>query len=138
LKSAEAYFTEKAGVNMLPGSRAGRVGDLMQREIAELLMRRVKDPRVKAITITGVFVSKDLRHAKVYFSLIGDEKSVRLAQDGLDSAKGFIKREIGLRLDLKHVPDIVFKHDPSLEEGSRMEKLLQKIKEHEFSSPEEG
>jgi ribosome-binding factor A len=127
---------EKAGVNMLPGSRAGRVGDLMQREIAELLMRRVKDPRVKAITITGVFVSKDLRHAKVYFSLIGDEKSVRLAQDGLDSAKGFIKREIGLRLDLKHVPDIVFKHDPSLEEGSRMEKLLQKIKEHEFSSPE--
>jgi ribosome-binding factor A len=136
LKSAEAYFTEKAGVNMLPGSRAGRVGDLMQREIAELLMRRVKDPRVKAITITGVFVSKDLRHAKVYFSLIGDEKSVRLAQDGLDSAKGFIKREIGLRLDLKHVPDIVFKHDPSLEEGSRMEKLLQKIKEHEFSSPE--
>jgi ribosome-binding factor A len=73
----------------------------------------------------------------VYFSLIGDEKDIRLAQAGLDSAKGFIKREIGLRLELKHVPDIAFKHDPSLEEGSRMEKLLQKIKEDEFSSPEE-
>jgi ribosome-binding factor A len=122
---------------MLPGSRASRVSDLMQREVADLLMRKVKDPRVKAITITGVFMSKDLRHAKVYFSLIGDEKDIRTAQAGLDSAKGFIKREIGLRMDLKHVPDIVFKHDPSLEEGSRMEKLLQKIKEDESSSPEE-
>jgi ribosome-binding factor A len=122
---------------MLPGSRASRVSDLVKREVADLLMRRVKDPRVKAITITGVDVSKDLRYAKVYFSLIGDEKDIRLAQAGLDSAKGFIKREIGLRLELKHVPDIAFKHDPSLEEGSRMEKLLQKIKEDEFSSPEE-
>jgi len=122
---------------MLPGSRASRVSDLVKREVADLLMRRVKDPRVKAITITGVDVSKDLRHAKVYFSLIGDEKAIRLAQAGLDSAKGFIKREIGLRLELKNVPDIVFKHDPSLEEGSRMEKLLQKIKEDESSSREE-
>ena len=123
---------------MLPGSRASRVSDLVKREVADLLMRRVKDPRVKAITVTGVDVSKDLRYAKVYFSLIGDEKAVRLAQAGLESAKGFIKREIGLRLELKHVPDIVFKHDPSLEEGSRMERLLQKIKDDEFSSPEEG
>jgi ribosome-binding factor A len=122
---------------MLPGSRASRVSDLVKREVADLLMRRVKDPRVKAITITGVDVSRDLRYAKVYVSLIGDEKDIRLAQAGLDSAKGFIKREIGLRLELKHVPDIVFKHDPSLEEGSRMEKLLQKIKEDDFSSPEE-
>jgi len=114
---------------MLPGSRASRVSDLMKREVAELLMTRVKDPRVKAITVTGVFVSKDLRHAKVYFSLIGDEKDIRTAQAGLDSAKGFIKREIALRVDLKHMPDIVFRHDPSLEEGSRMERLLQKIKE---------
>lgn len=122
---------------MLPGSRASRVSDLVKREVADLLMKRVKDPRVKAITITGVDVSKDLRYARVYFSLIGDEKDVRLAQTGLDSAKGFIKREIGLRLELKHVPDIVFKHDPSLEQGSRMEKLLQKIKSDESSVPEE-
>jgi len=122
---------------MLPGSRASRVSDLVKREVADLLMKRVKDPRVKAITITGVDVSKDLRYARVYFSLIGDEKALRLAQTGLDSAKGFIKREIGLRLELKHVPDIVFKHDPSLEQGSRMEKLLQKIKSDESSVPEE-
>jgi len=122
---------------MLPGSRASRVSDLVKREVAELLMRKVKDPRVKAITITGVDVTKDLRLARVFYSLIGGEKDIRLAQAGLDSAKGFIKREIGLRLELKHVPDIVFKHDPSLEEGSRMEKLLQKIREDESPSPDD-
>jgi len=91
---------------------------------------------VNGITLTGVFVSKDLRHAKVYFSVMGGEKEIRMAQVGLDSAKGFIKREIGLRIDLKYVPDILFKHDPSLEKGSQMEKLFQKIKEDE-PSPEE-
>lgn len=125
-------------LHMLPGSRASRVGDLVKREVAELLMRRVKDPRVQAVTVTDVFVSKDLRHAKVYYSLIGDENELRLAQAGLESAKGFIKREIGLRLELKHVPEILFKHDPSLAEGSRMEKLLQKIREDGSSNPDEG
>jgi ribosome-binding factor A len=123
---------------MLPGSRASRVSDLVKREVAELLMRKVKDPRVKAVTITGVDVTRDLRSAKVFYSLIGGERDIRLAQAGLDSARGFIKREIGLRLELKHVPEIMFKHDPSLEEGSRMEKLLQKIREDESSSPEDG
>lgn len=123
---------------MLPGSRASRVSDVVRREVADLLMRRVKDPRVRAVTITGVDVSNDLRYARVYYSLIGDDKDIRLAQAGLDSAKGFIKREIGLRLELKNVPEIVFKHDHSLEEGSRMEKLLRKIRKDDASSAEEG
>ncbi|MFO7460255.1 MAG: 30S ribosome-binding factor RbfA [Desulfatiglandales bacterium] len=114
---------------MLPGSRASRVADLVLREIADLVMKKLKDPRVQGITVTGVDVSRDLRHARVYFSLIGDETEILRAQAGLDSAKGFIKREIGFRLDLKHVPDLVFRHDPSLEAGRRMEKLLRKIKE---------
>jgi ribosome-binding factor A len=122
---------------MLPGSRASRVGDLVLREIADLLMKKLKDPRVTGITLTGIDVSRDLRHARVYFSLIGDEKQVLLAQAGLDSAKGFIKREIGLRTELRHVPELMFKHDPSLETGSRMEKLLQKIKEDDSPIPEE-
>ena len=116
---------------MLPGRRANRVGDLILKEIADLLMTKVKDPRVKKATVTGIVVSKDLRYARVYYSLIGDEKEILETQKGLESAKGFIKREIGLRMDLKYVPDIVFKHDPSLAEGDHMEKLFQKLRAEE-------
>jgi ribosome-binding factor A len=118
---------------MLPGRRANRVGDLILREIADLLMTRVKDPRVKKTTVTGISVSQDLRYAKVFYSLIGSEQEILEAQKGLESATGFIKREIGLRMDLKYIPDIVFKHDPSLAEGDHMEKLLQKLKKEESS-----
>jgi ribosome-binding factor A len=121
---------------MLPGRRANRVGDLILREIADLLMTRVKDPRVQKTTVTGISVSQDLRYAKVFYSLIGTEQEILEAQRGLESATGFIKREIGLRMDLKYVPDIVFKHDPSLAEGDHMEKLLQKLKKEESSGPE--
>jgi ribosome-binding factor A len=121
---------------MLPGRRANRVGDLILREIADLLMTRVKDPRVKKTTVTGIVVSKDLRYAKVFYSLIGSEQEIMEAQKGLESATGFIKREIGLRMDLKYIPDIVFKHDPSLAEGDHMEKLFQRLRAEEPSGPE--
>jgi len=118
---------------MLAGKRAVRVGDLLLREIADLLMKKVKDPRVKGITLSGVRMSKDLKLARVYYTLRGDEKDILDAQSGLDSAKGFIKREIALRTELKYVPDVVFKHDPSLEKGEHLEKLFRKIKAEESS-----
>jgi len=120
---------------MLPGRRADRVGDLILREIADLLMTRVKDPRVKKVTVTGIVVSKDLRYAKVFYSLIGNEQEITEAQKGLESATGFIKREIGLRMDLKYIPEIVFRHDPSLAEGDHMEKLFQRLRTEESSGP---
>jgi ribosome-binding factor A len=113
---------------MLAGKRAIRVGDILLKELADLLMRRVRDPRVTGVTLTGIRVSNDLKHAKVYFSLIGDEQAIMEVQEGLESAKGFIKREIGQRMELKYVPDIVFKHDPSLATGERMEKLFRNMK----------
>ena len=121
---------------MLPGRRASRVGDLILREIADLLMTKVKDPRVKKTTLTGIIVSKDLRYARVFYSLIGEEQEILEAQKGLDSARGFIKREIGLRMDLKYIPDIVFRHDPSLAFGDHMEKLFRKLRDEEPSGPE--
>lgn len=108
--------------------RAVRVGDLVLRELADLLSRKVKDPRVKGVTLTGIFLSNDLRHARVYFSHLGSEDDVRQAKSGLDSAKGYVKREIGLRIDLRYVPEIVFIHDPSLKTGADMERLLDKLK----------
>jgi ribosome-binding factor A len=118
---------------MLPSRRATRIGDQVLREMADLLMRRLKDPRVKGVTLTGIFISNDLKYAKVYYSVMGEERAVLEAKAGLDSAKGFIKREIGLHLGLKYVPDLVFIHDPSLATGAHMEKLFQQIRKEESS-----
>lgn len=113
---------------MLAGKRAVRVGDQLLREIADLLVKKVKDPRIKGATLTGVRLSDDLRHAKVYYSVMGNKEDFERTQAGLDSAKGFIKKEIGRRMDLKYMPDITFKHDPSLEKGDHMERLFEKLK----------
>ena len=116
---------------MLAGRRAVRVGDQILKEMALLFLNRVNDPRVKNATLTGIHLSDDLKNARVYYSVIGDNTEIRNTQAGLDSAKGFIKREISLRVNLKYMPDIVFKHDPSLEMGTQMEKLFEKIKSEE-------
>ena len=123
---------------MLAGKRAVRVGDQLLREIADLLLTSVRDPRVKGVTLTGVDLSKDLKHAKVYYSLIGHNKEVNRIQGGLDSAKGFIKRELAARMDLKYMPDIIFKRDLSLEKGDHMERLFRKLRSEDLAkAPEE-
>ena len=112
---------------MLAGKRSVRVGDQILKEISHLLLVRVKDPRVRGVTITGINLSNDLKRAKVFFSVIGEKDQVKTAQNGLDSAKGFIKREIGLRMSLRYTPEIIFVYDPTLKSGSNMEKLLEKL-----------
>jgi ribosome-binding factor A len=108
--------------------RAVRVGDLVLREVADLLSKKVNDPRVNGVTLTGIHLSNDLRHAKIFFSHIGEEEDVRRAHAGLESAKGFIKREIGMRIEMRYVPELHFIHDPSLKTGADMERLLEKLK----------
>ena len=109
--------------------RADRVADLILKELAEVLVRRVKDPRLADITLTKVDVSPDLRNAKVYYSLLGDDQKKDEVAGGLDSARGFVKRELGKRLYLRRIPDIVFYFDDSLEHGSHIEQLLTELKE---------
>jgi ribosome-binding factor A len=116
---------------MLAGKRAKRVGDQILKEIAVLLLEKVRDPRVEGVTLTGIHLSNDLKLARVYFSVLGGQKGVDRGQKGLDSAKGFIKREIGHRMDLRYVPELMFLHDRSLESGSRLERILEKLKEEE-------
>lgn len=116
---------------MLAGKRAVRVGEQILKEIAVLLIERVKDPRVRAVTMTGIKLSKDLRHAKVYYSVIGGRYEVNKAQAGLDSAKGYIKRMIGRRLELRYTPDLLFIHDDSMDSAMNIEKLLKAVKRHE-------
>ena len=117
----------------MAGKRAKRVGDMVLREIADVLMKKVRDPRVSGVTLSGVWMSKDLKYARIYYSVLGEDEEVQKAQQGLDSAKGFIRKEVGERLDLKYVPDIQFKHDPSLDKGDHLEKIFQKLKSEETS-----
>ena len=112
---------------MAQGKRSQRVGDEILKEIATLLLERVKDPRVKDVTITGVSLTRDLKWAKVYFSTLGGDQDVDTAQAGLDSAKGYIKMQIGRRMGLRYVPAIDFVYDASLRVGSRMEQLLKTL-----------
>jgi ribosome-binding factor A len=113
---------------MATGNRAQRVGDQILKVIASFLLQKVKDPRVEGVTLTGVRVSKDLKMAKVYFSVLGEDKDIRNATDGLESARGFIKRELGSRLDLRVMPDIQFLYDESFERGLRIERLLEDLR----------
>lgn len=122
---------------MLAGKRAVRVGDQILKEVADLLMQKVKDPRVTGVTLTGIHLSDDLRHARIYYSIFGDKKDILRVQSGLDSAKGFIKREIGIRINLRYMPDIVFQHDPTLETGNQIENLFKKIKVNEWKDASE-
>lgn len=107
--------------------RTVQVGGLLQKEISELLLRKIKDPRLELLTITGVEVSPDLKLARVYFSRFGDAAEVKRGQEGLQSATGFLKRELGHRLKLRHVPELEFVHDTSFEYGDRIESLLKDL-----------
>ena len=112
---------------MLAGKRSARVGEQILKEIAELIEHRVKDPRVKGVTLTGVEMSNDLKYARVFFSVLGRDVEPRDVLDGFSSAKGFIRREIGARMELRYVPELDFRHDTSLEHGEKMEKLLDSL-----------
>jgi ribosome-binding factor A len=109
--------------------RADRVADLILQELAEVLLRKVKDPRLTDMTLTTVKVSADLRHAKVFYSLLGDDERKAAAAVGLESASGFVKRELSKRLHLRRIPEIEFCFDDSLEYGSHIDRLLTELKE---------
>jgi len=113
---------------MLAGNRSQRVGDQILREISDILLRKVKDPRLKGVTLTEVRVSKDLRNAYIYYSIFSQDEQKNQVQTGFESAKGFIRKEIGERLHLRYVPAICFIFDASLEYGEKIENLLEKTR----------
>ena len=111
--------------------RADRVADLLKVEIADLLLKQVRDPRIGSVTITGVKVTDDLRTARVFFVELGKDACSEEVQAGLRKATGFLRRELGRRLQLRHVPEIIFSYDPSFAYGSRIETLLMEIHKEE-------
>lgn len=109
--------------------RADRVGDQMKQEIADILMRKIKDPRIGFVTVTDVDVSDDLKNAKVFVSIYGDDKVETLK--GLKSAAPFIRVELGRRLRLRVVPEILFRFDSTVEHGAHIMELLREIEQKE-------
>jgi ribosome-binding factor A len=96
-------------------------------EISEIINKEVKDPRVHAVTITSVKVSDDLRNAKIFFVEMGKDECSNEIRTGLSKATGFVRRELGRRLQLRFVPEISFFHDQSFGYGNRIDKILADI-----------
>jgi ribosome-binding factor A len=106
--------------------RAERVGEAVRDVIADMLLREIKDPRIGMITLTAVELTDDLKHAKVYFSCVGDQGERERSLYGLRSAAGFIRAHVARRLKLRYAPEIVFQFDPSLETADRLATLLKR------------
>lgn len=118
---------------MHPYKRSARVSDLIRKEVADIIMHRLKDPRLGFITVTGAEMSDDLRHASVYVSVFEDVKKAETLKILTASAK-FIKSELGKRLKIKFIPVLSFKLDKSIEYGAKIDKILDEIKTSEEPS----
>ena len=105
-------------------ARSSRVAEQIRRDLAELIRTEVKDPRVSMVTLTDVEVTADYAHAKVFFtSLAGAEHKDAIAA-GLKRASGFLRRELGKRIKIHHLPELHFVYDPSVENGTRLSQLI--------------
>ncbi len=109
--------------------RSEKVAEAVHEIISELLVKGLKDPRIGFVTLTGVNLTDDLRLATVYFSVVGSEEEKKDTEKGLNSAKGYIRKEMGRNLRLRYVPDIIFKYDDSLAYGNRIDNILHDLHE---------
>jgi len=103
----------------------------MKKELSDIIGRKIKDPRIGFVTVTDVQLTGDLQQAKVYISVLGDEKQKKDTLKALAKAKGFIRSEIGQRIRLRKTPDLLFEFDESIDYGNRIETLLKEISSNE-------
>lgn len=107
--------------------RVDRVNQLLLEELARLLRRELNDPRVAEVTLTGVEVTPDLRHATVYVRTLGDRTPVEEALEGLRSAEGYLRGTLGRELHIRRIPEFTFEADRTLERARRIEQLLEEV-----------
>ncbi|GAB7533601.1 30S ribosome-binding factor RbfA [Pseudomonas sp. 3A(2025)] len=109
-------------------SRTQRIGDQMQRELAQLIRREVKDPRVGLVTITAVDVSRDVGHAKIYVTVMGQDDAAAIAQSikVLNTAAGFLRMQLGREMKLRSVPQLHFHYDESVVRGAHLSSLIER------------
>ena len=119
---------------MKPFTRSDRVGCQIQKVLSDILLRRVKDPRLKSASITGVKMSRDLRIARVYFITSDTEHDIDKTIEGFKSALGYVKFKLAAELGLRYMPELRFFYDESFEYGVRIDKILSRI--HDEGRPD--
>ena len=107
--------------------RIEKLQELIKQEMSKMLLKEIKDPRIGFVTVTDVEMTGDLREAKIYVSVMGGSEQVKNSLEGLNSALGFIRREIGQRVRLRFTPEISFALDTSLDYGDHIQKLLLQV-----------
>ena len=105
-------------------SRSARIADQIQRELAEVVRTELRDPRVGMVTFTGVELSRDQSHAKVFFTVLGADAAIEEALEGLQRAAGFLRSQLAHRLTTRKVPELHFAYDESVERGVRLSRLI--------------
>ena len=108
----------------MPG-RMRRVDEALRSVLSDAITKDLKDPRVGFVTVTGVKTSPDLRHARVYVSVLGDAETRDATLEGLASAHGFLQGRLAAELKLKHTPALAFEYDESIDRGMRISRLLE-------------
>jgi len=121
----------------MPTQRQERVRELIRAEISEIIQRDLQDPRLGLVSVTDVQVSPDLRQARVYVSVYGDERSRKETMEALTGATGRIRSELFRRLDLRHALQLTFAYDESLARGARIFELLERVKSEEPTSDQQ-
>jgi len=107
--------------------RQKRVGDLIQEEISDMLQKKLEDPRLQQVTITGVEVSPDLRYARIWYSVLGGPQEMANAAAALKKASSLLRRELSSRITLRYMPELAFRFDDSWQRGARVDELLDHI-----------
>jgi ribosome-binding factor A len=115
----------------MPADRMRRVNEALREVLSGRIADGLKDPRIGFVTVTAVDTSSDLRHARVYVSVLGDEQERADTLAGLESSRGFLQAGIARELRIKHTPALQFQHDEALERGMRISELLDEVEREE-------
>jgi ribosome-binding factor A len=107
--------------------RQDQLGEVIAHELSDLIRTRLKDPRVGFASITDVEVSNDIRHAKVFVSVMGEQEEQRATLAALEHATGFLRHELAQRLTVRHTPELLFRLDTSIERGTRVLDLIHRV-----------
>jgi len=122
----------------MSGSRIRRVDEAVRAVLSDAITQELKDPRVGFVTVTAVRTSSDLRHCRVYVSILGDEETRQAGLEGLRSAQGFLQRRVAQAVRMKYTPEVTFAYDDSVDRGMRITELLRDAEASAAAAEETG